>query len=183
MQLRLSFSIFWDFRIWFYIHALVYRSFWFRISAFHQLYAKIFILYQQRYLVVYGARKSIVCQGYLPLLRSYARFCNPSRLRLVFSKTEQWLPCELNSSREVVNKKHLVQLIYLQNCSNNSQKMKLSIKDFLRKGDQIPRRLRILSHLLEKSLMGNSIFCAVQTSIAAQILLTFHKLSPMNWGE
>ena len=40
--------------------------------------------------------------------------------------------------------------------------MKFSIKDFSRKCDQIRRKLRIWSHLLEKSLMENFIFNAVQ---------------------
>ena len=40
------------------------------------------------------------------------------------------------------------------NCTNNAQKMKLSIKDFFSKYDQIRRKL-------EKSLMENFIFCAV----------------------
>ena len=39
-----------------------------------------------------------------------------------------------------------------------AQKMKFSIKDFFSKCDQI---LRIWSHLLNKSLMGNFIFCVV----------------------
>ena len=42
-----------------------------------------------------------------------------------------------------------------------AQKMKLSIKDFSSKCNQIRRFLRIWSHLLEKSLMENFIFCAV----------------------
>ena len=42
-----------------------------------------------------------------------------------------------------------------------AQKMKFSIKDFSRKCDQIRRKLQIWSHLLEKSLMKNSIFCTV----------------------
>ena len=41
-----------------------------------------------------------------------------------------------------------------------AQKMKLSIKDFSSKCDQIRRKLRIWSHLLEKSLMENFIFFA-----------------------
>ena len=45
--------------------------------------------------------------------------------------------------------------------SNTTQKMKFSIKDFSRKYDQIRSFLRIWSHLLEKSLMENFIFCAV----------------------
>ena len=42
-----------------------------------------------------------------------------------------------------------------------AQKMKFSIKDFFRKCDQIRSFLRICSHLLEKSLMENVIFCAM----------------------
>ena len=40
--------------------------------------------------------------------------------------------------------------------------MKFSIKDFSSKCDQILSFLRIWSHLLEKSLMENFIFCAVR---------------------
>ena len=39
--------------------------------------------------------------------------------------------------------------------------MKLSIKDFFSKCDQIRRKRRIWSHLLQKSLMENFIFYAV----------------------
>ena len=39
--------------------------------------------------------------------------------------------------------------------------MKFSIKDFFSKCDQICSSLRILSHLLKKSLMENFIFSAV----------------------
>ena len=42
-----------------------------------------------------------------------------------------------------------------------AQKMKLSIKDFSSKCNQIHSFLRIWFHLLEKSLMENFIFCAV----------------------
>ena len=44
---------------------------------------------------------------------------------------------------------------------NTAQKIKICIKDFLSKCDQIRRELRIWSHLLKKSLMENFIFCAV----------------------
>ena len=44
---------------------------------------------------------------------------------------------------------------------NTAQKMKFSIKDFFRKCDQIRRKLRIWSHLLNKPLMENFIFCAL----------------------
>ena len=39
--------------------------------------------------------------------------------------------------------------------------MKLSIKDFFGKCDQIRRKRRIWSHLLQKSVMENFIFYAV----------------------
>ena len=45
-----------------------------------------------------------------------------------------------------------------------AQKMKLSIKYFFSKCDQIRSFLRIWSHLLQKSLMENFIFCAVTPS-------------------
>ena len=38
------------------------------------------------------------------------------------------------------------------------KKMKFSIQDFFSKYDQIRRKLRIWSHLLKKSLIGNFIF-------------------------
>ena len=42
------------------------------------------------------------------------------------------------------------------------KKIKFSIQDFVSKCDQIRRNLRVWSHLLKKSLMENSIFCAVE---------------------
>ena len=42
-----------------------------------------------------------------------------------------------------------------------TQKIKIFIKDFFSKCDQISRKLRIWSHLLKKLLMENFIFCAV----------------------
>ena len=47
-----------------------------------------------------------------------------------------------------------------------AQKMKFSIKDFHSKCDQIRRKLRSWSHLLEKSSMENFIFCAVLFELA-----------------
>ena len=44
---------------------------------------------------------------------------------------------------------------------NIAQKMKISIKDFFSKRDQIRRKLSIWSHLLKKSLMEYFIVCAV----------------------
>ena len=45
------------------------------------------------------------------------------------------------------------------------KKMKISIKDFFYKCDQIPSFQRIWLHLLKKSLMENYIFCAVIIAI------------------
>ena len=45
--------------------------------------------------------------------------------------------------------------------NSTTQKIKFSIKDFFSKCDQIRRKMRIWSHLLNKSLMENFIFCAV----------------------
>ena len=47
---------------------------------------------------------------------------------------------------------------------DTAQKMKFSIKDLSSKCDQISRKLRIWSHLPDKSLMENFIFCAVEFS-------------------
>ena len=48
----------------------------------------------------------------------------------------------------------------------SAQKMKFSTKDFFSKGDQIGRKLlRIWSHLLQKSLMDNFIFCEVKVTV------------------
>ena len=48
--------------------------------------------------------------------------------------------------------------------TNTAQKMKFSIKDFFSECEQIRRKLRIWSHLLKKSLMGNFIFCVVKVA-------------------
>ena len=45
--------------------------------------------------------------------------------------------------------------------STTAEKMKFTIKDFCSKCDQIRSFLRMWSHLLKKSLVGNFIFCAV----------------------
>ena len=48
-----------------------------------------------------------------------------------------------------------------QGLSFTTQKMKFSIKDFFSKREQIPRKLRIYSHLLKKFPTKNFIFCVV----------------------
>ena len=52
-----------------------------------------------------------------------------------------------------------------------AQKMKFYIKDFSSKCDQIRRKLRIWSHLLEKSLMENFIFYAVLIEFVREDLI------------
>ena len=49
-----------------------------------------------------------------------------------------------------------------------AQKIKFSIKDFFSKCDQIRRKLRIGSHLLNKSLMENFIFCVVLNKLESK---------------
>ena len=46
--------------------------------------------------------------------------------------------------------------------------MKFSIKDFFSKSDQIRSFLQIGSHLLEKSLMKNFAFCALEEQFCSQ---------------
>ena len=46
----------------------------------------------------------------------------------------------------------------------NAQNMKISMKDFFNKCDQIRGLWRIWPHLLKKSLIENFIFCAVHVS-------------------
>ena len=54
---------------------------------------------------------------------------------------------------------------------NNAQKIVFSIKDFFSKCDQSRSFLRIWSHLLNKSLMENTIFCAVKKSAFGNFLI------------
>ena len=60
--------------------------------------------------------------------------------------------------------------------------MKFSIKDFFSKCDQIRCFQQILSHLLEKSLMENFIFCAVKFACFRKFTLIFLlKYFNMKW--
>ena len=56
---------------------------------------------------------------------------------------------------------------------HTAKEMKFSIKDFFSKCDQVRRKLQIWSHLLEKSLMENFIFCAVPTTLSFFNFLSF----------
>ena len=46
-----------------------------------------------------------------------------------------------------------------QSSADNAQKMKISIKDFFSKCDQIRRKLQMWSHLLKKFLVEIFFFC------------------------
>ena len=52
-----------------------------------------------------------------------------------------------------------------------AQKMKISIKDFFSKYDQIRIFLRICLHVLNKSLIENLIFCAVLSQLIHSVPL------------
>ena len=71
---------------------------------------------------------------------------------------------------------------YLSSCLVicTAQKMKLFVKEFFSKYDQIRRKLRIWSHLLKKSLMENFIFCAVLIDSSAQNYHYFTRYIPQN---
>ena len=56
---------------------------------------------------------------------------------------------------------------------HTAKEMKFSIKDFFSKCDQVRRKLQIWSHLLNKSLKENFIFCAVPTTLLFFNLLSF----------
>ena len=74
--------------------------------------------------------------------------------------------------------------------SFTAQKMKFSIKDFFSKCDQICRKLRIRSHLLniyKKSLMESLVFCAVRISMLVlnniYCNVDFFRLSVLGYSE
>ena len=54
--------------------------------------------------------------------------------------------------------------------NNTAQKIKFFIKDLFSKCDQIHRKLRIWSDLLEKSLMENFIFCVMWLTANSSII-------------
>ena len=59
-----------------------------------------------------------------------------------------------------------------------AQKIKFSIKYFFSKCEQIRRKLRIWSHLLKKSLIGNFIFCAVINWEKAEVQKVYSSKRP-----
>ena len=107
-------------------------------------------------------------------LRNYKR--NTS----IILKKSKWQKARTEQTRKAFQKKKrstsFALLLLLNHCIypfvHIAQKMKFSIKDFSSKCNQIRRKLRIWSHLLEKSLMENFVFCAVH--IAKQFACTFY---------
>ena len=75
---------------------------------------------------------------------------------------------ESRSWKKIIEASHLFHIFYflgnskflLSQTNNTAQKMKFSIKDLFSKCDEIRRKLRIWSHLLNKPLMENFNFCA-----------------------
>ena len=67
----------------------------------------------------------------------------------------------IHNDEKINIKERLLQKFMLIVFIITAQKMKFSIKDFFSKCDQIRSFLRIWSHILKKSLIGNFIFCAV----------------------
>ena len=66
-----------------------------------------------------------------------------------------------NTAKKYITLIWFIYLIYFNNFVDaTAQKMKFFIKDFSRKYDKICWELRIWSHLPEKPLMENLIFCA-----------------------
>ena len=61
----------------------------------------------------------------------------------------------------LTKRSQICEQINMRSQQNTAQEMKFSIKDLLCKFDQIRRALWHWSHLLQKSLMENFIFCAV----------------------
>ena len=64
----------------------------------------------------------------------------------------------------------------LKHNSDTAQEMKISIKDFFSKCDQIRRTLPIWSHLLIKSMMENSFFeqCRSVESFIVPLMSSIH---------
>ena len=65
-------------------------------------------------------------------------------------------------SQKVLNFHDHVSNLCKKASSNAAPKMKLSVKDFFNKCDQIRRKLWVWSHLPKKFLMENFILCAVK---------------------
>ena len=63
------------------------------------------------------------------------------------------------------------------------QKIKFSIKDFFSKCEQIRRKFRVWSYILEKSLMENFSFSAVNLTIARKSLKSDISQQILTWSK
>ena len=103
---------------------------------------------------------------FLSLKISYQK-CSSFSILLKHTKKLTIIPSDV-----VVNWICLTHTRYLFVRAFTAQKMKFFIKDFFSECDQICSKLWIRSHLLNKSLMENFIFCAVSLT---------YKLRTRNW--
>ena len=96
-------------------------------------------------------------------------------------RTSSFLDITLFSLKQQIKSYPLLTRVFQQNLTAlflwNTQKLKFPIKDFLSKCDQIPRKLRIWSHLLKKPLMEIFIFCAVMVKTLSYITHRIPSLS------
>ena len=81
---------------------------------------------------------------------------------LLHKKQPSWVKTFGDFSKVLYHK--IMDIKLKEGTRDTSQKMKFSIKGFSSKCDQFCSFLQIWSHLLEKSLMENFIFCAVRGS-------------------
>ena len=91
--------------------------------------------------------------GQTSKMENFAKIDNGWKLLIIFPQSsilDVWLGFEYASE---------VHSVFYWRCT--APKMKLSIKDFFSKCDQICSFLQIWSNLLKKSLMENFIFCVV----------------------
>ena len=86
-------------------------------------------------------------------------------------ETEEWQSIFQRTVFTFVGMVAFVEVVVVRTFT--AQKMKFSIKDFFSNCDQLYRNLRIWSHLLQKSLIKNLIFCAcsVYTSLHETLTL------------
>ena len=65
--------------------------------------------------------------------------------------------------------------------TDNAQKMKISIKDFFSKCDQIRRKLRMWSHLLKKFLVEIFFFCVQSETLFEWKIDEFDQSNSLFW--
>ena len=114
-------------------------------------------------------RDSLTSECYLTNFIPKASSIISQRRTLCASDADAFVTSE-NGDREIT------QPIKIKIRSATAQKMKFSIKDIFSKCNQI-RSLRIWSHLLEKFLMENLIFCAVCHDLIQSVHINIYQSS------